>query len=102
MDANMHYANVYLDGLAKADHADEALARREKEIYAELTAQCKTLAGALKFAAELADAETVLARLISGTNPIDKVIEAVAERMAREELSGRVSGYDSDEDYRGG
>lgn len=102
IDANTHYANIYLGELAKADRASEELTRRAEEIRAELTAQCTTLAGALVFAAELADAETVLARLISGTNPIDKVIKAVAERMAREELSSRVSDYGSDEDYRGG
>lgn len=99
IDANMHYANAYLDELAKADLADEALARREKEIRTELTAQCKTLAGALKFVAELTDAESVLAGLIAGTNPIDKVIKAAAETLAREELSSRLRGYDRDVDY---
>lgn len=85
IDANTYYANVYLRELAKVDRANEELTWRVEEIRAELTEQCATLAGALKFVAELADAETVLAGLISGANPIDKVIEAVAGRMAREE-----------------
>ena len=89
IDANLHYANAYLDELAREDHTQEKLARREKEIYKELTAQCKTLAGALKFVAELDDAEGILAGLISGANPIDKVIKAAAQKIAEDEIADR-------------
>ena len=84
IDANTYYMDAYHNKLAQEELDQEALARREGEIYLELFTQCGTLEGALLVVSEMDTPDLVLAGFLAGTATLYSALKTLAVKKARE------------------